>query len=128
MTQLRRSCVIQDSMRLPAVRLPGLTYSLKNEIDIAPVFCSVSAFARPVRIVREVIGHLHRPIARQITVVKIPFNRLAKTRGTARRIRLPSWSEHESAAERIVRSKLRLRLLNPPSATIFFLRHDDLFD
>ncbi len=56
---------------------------MEDQIQVAPVFGCSRALAGPVRIIIQVIGHLRRPEARNVAVVYIALNRLAKTRGTS---------------------------------------------
>src|SRR4051812_45218663 len=88
----------------PAILRTMVTASLReDEIDLAPVLLRRGALAGPVRRVIELVGHLRRPVAADVTVEQIAFDRLAQPGGAAGAIRFPARREHQRAADRKVR-------------------------
>src|SRR5262245_40497781 len=59
----------------------------------------------------ELVGHLRRPVAADVAVEQIAFDRLAQSGGAAGAIGLPSRREHQGAADRKMRQQRRLRTL-----------------
>src|SRR6478672_13736984 len=88
----------------PASLRSMVTASLReDEIDFAPVFLRRGALAGPVGRVIELVGHLRRPVAADVAVEEIAFDRLAQSGGAAGAICFPPRREHERAADRKVR-------------------------
>src|SRR2546421_12175823 len=78
-------------------------HSRENQIDLAPVLLRRRALRRPVGRVIQLVGHLRRPVAADVTVEQIALDRLTESGSTAAAIRLPARREHERAPEREVR-------------------------
>src|SRR3954447_24900259 len=74
----------------PFYEKSGPSCSREDEIDFAPVLLRRGALAGPVRRVIELVGHLRRPVAADVTIEQIAFDRLAQARRAAGAIRLPS--------------------------------------
>src|SRR5262245_50586298 len=85
----------------------------EDEIDLSPVLLRRRALGGPVRRMIELVGHLRRPVATDVTVEEIALDRLTEPRGAARAIGLPAWREHHCAAQRNMR---RTRLLRHTAA------------
>src|SRR3954468_18024329 len=70
----------------------GLFRALREyQIDLPPVFLRGCALRRPVRRVIELIRHLRRPVAADVAVEQVAFDRLAQTGGATGAIGFPPW-------------------------------------
>ena len=88
--------------------MPGLLW--KYQVDFAPVFLRGGAAARPAGRVIELVGHLRRPVAADVAVEEIAFDRLAQSRRAARAIHFPSGREHRSSSQAECAARLLRRL------------------
>src|SRR5688500_7438366 len=79
--------------------------SWENQVDLAPVFLRGRAGAGPVGRVIELVRHVCRPEAAEVTVEQVSLDGLTQARGAAAAVRLPAWREEERAAERDVRPR-----------------------
>src|SRR5262245_29022978 len=83
----------------------------EDQIDLAPILLRGRALRGPVGRVIELVRDLRRPVAADVAVEQVAFDRLAQPSGPARLICLPTRREHERAADREVRHGRRGRAL-----------------
>src|SRR5438034_4906576 len=89
----------RESMAVIVKRSSG-----EHEVELAPVLLGRGTLAGPVRRVIELVRHLGRPVAADMAIEQIPFDRLAQSGGPAGAVRFPTGRKHERAADREVRS------------------------
>src|ERR1700730_7547745 len=90
----------------------------ENEIDLAPVLLSGRALGGPVGRVVQLIRHLRRPVAADVAVEQIAFDRLTEPRRAARPIRFPARREDQRAADREMRQLGNAGALKPDDVMV----------
>ena len=79
-----------DGTRSRTLSSPPVPASWEDQVDLAPVLLGGRALVGPVWCVIELVGHLRRPVASDVAVEQVAFDRLAQARGTASAVRLPT--------------------------------------
>src|SRR5215510_6847599 len=107
---LRLRPILQVSRyRAHASRASAHSRLWEDQIEITPVFGGSRAFAGPIRIVVEMIGHLRGPETSDVAIVDVALHRLAEPGRTTGRIHFPTRRKRKRAAHGNVRPGRRLR-------------------
>src|SRR5688500_3918216 len=79
--------------RIDANMRQVLTNLSKDEVDLPPVLLRGRARPRPVRLMIQLIRHLRRPVAADVAIEEIAFDRLTESRRAAGAIGFPARRE-----------------------------------
>src|SRR5215813_1926512 len=82
-----------------------------DQVDLAPILGRGRALAGPIGIIVQMIRHLRRPEAADVTVVQVALDRLTQPGGPARRVDFPAGRKNQRTPHRVMRPLLRRRAL-----------------